>query len=63
MSAAKKLSLMSSLSRTVLSLSYRALRRARPNASEQEITLSFIELNYGAALAARVRKYLEARAE
>ncbi len=38
-----------------------ALRARQPGASEQEIRLRLIELNYGPDLAARVRARLEGR--
>ena len=44
-----------SLTRTTLALARRGLRRARLGASERELRLAFVELHYGAALAARLR--------
>jgi hypothetical protein len=49
------------LSAQVISLARRALRRADPDASDDEIKLRFVELHYGAELAAEVRRYLAAR--
>ena len=44
-----------SLTRTTLALARRALRRARPGASERDLRLVFVELHYGSALAGRLR--------
>ena len=44
-----------SLTRTTLALARRALRRARPGASERDLRLAFVELHYGSALAGRLR--------
>ncbi|MBM4048059.1 MAG: hypothetical protein FJ279_23400 [Planctomycetes bacterium] len=53
-----RLSLALSLSETAMSLSRRAIRRARPGISEQEVGLAFVELHYGRELAERVREYV-----
>jgi len=45
----------------VLALSKRAIRRANPRFSEEEVGLKFIELNHGPELAQGVREYLEER--
>lgn len=50
-----------SLSRTVIALSRRELRARMPDASEEDVKLRWVELNYGPELAARVRAYLRAR--
>lgn len=50
------------LSREVAAMSRRALRMARPDSSEREIDLAFVELHYGRDLAARLRRHLESRA-
>ena len=46
---------------TAVSLSRRAIARANPGLSPQEIGLKFVELHYGKELASRVRRYLEGR--
>lgn len=50
-----------SLTATAIALSRRALQRQSPGASEEEIGLRFVELNYGPALAAEVEDYLRRR--
>jgi len=49
------------LSRTAMELSRRALRRARPGASEREIELEFVAPYYGQELADQLRDYLTRR--
>jgi hypothetical protein len=51
-----------SLTQTTIELSRRAIRRAHPDASEQEVGLIFVALHYGQDLADRVRAYLDRRA-
>jgi hypothetical protein len=60
---ARRSAMALSLTQTVLELSRGGLRRAMPGASEEEIRLRFVELNYGGALAGEVRRYLAARRE
>jgi hypothetical protein len=60
-SPAKRAALALSLSATVVSLARRALRHRDPAASEEEIGLRFVELNYGRALAAEVAALLACR--
>jgi hypothetical protein len=43
------------LSRHVCALSQRAIRRANPDASEEELVALFVEAHYGAALGEAVR--------
>ena len=47
-----------SLTATAISLSRRAIARAHPELSPEEIDLKFVELHYGKQLAAGLRKYL-----
>jgi hypothetical protein len=42
-------------------LSRRALRRATPSASEEDVGLRFVELNYGPELAAALAAWLRDR--
>ena len=49
------------LSAQVIALARRAIRRAAPGATEEEIGLRFVELHYGRDLAEGVRRDLEAR--
>ena len=57
-SVAERLSLTLSLSRTVIQLSRRAIARANPGLSEQELDIAFVEYHYGKDLAERLRNYL-----
>ncbi len=50
-----------SLSESAISLARRAMRERRPDASEREILLWFVETHYGRALARAVRRYLQRR--
>lgn len=52
-----------SLSAQVISLARAAYRRQMPDASETEIGLRFVELNYGRELAEAVRRHLAEKAE
>jgi len=52
-----------SMSRTVIDLSRAALRERMPSASEEEMLLRWVALQYGAELGERVRQYLRARNE
>jgi hypothetical protein len=59
---ARRLGLARSLTATTRRLSRRAIRRARPAATEAEVAIAFVELLYGRALAAGYRSYLNAQA-
>ena len=50
-SIARRTALAFSLTRTVVELARRSLARLEPNASESEIGLKFVALNYGEDLA------------
>jgi hypothetical protein len=54
-SVSRKLSLAFSLSSLTRQLSYRALVRKNPDASEQEINLLFVKVNYGEILANKLK--------
>ena len=58
---AQRAQLALSLSETTIKLARRAIRRANPGASEEEVGLIFVEVHYGKELADRVRAYLERR--
>ncbi len=60
---ARRWAMALSLTQTVLELSRNGLRRAMPGASEEDVRLRFVELNYGRELATGVRRYLAARRE
>lgn len=57
-SIAKKVSQMCSLSQSLRQLSKRAIKRANPTLSEQELSLLFIRYLYGSDLADRFSSYL-----
>jgi hypothetical protein len=57
----QRAALAMSLSATVISLACRALQTQDPDASDQEIKLRFVELNYGRELAADLAAFLNVR--
>ena len=58
---ARRARLALSLSRTVIGLARRAIRRSLPDATEEEVGLRFVELYYGRELASGLRRHLTAR--
>jgi len=58
-SIAKRISMVRSLSQTTIQLSRRAISRANPLLSEQEVNLIFVAYHYGEELANRLRAYME----
>ena len=60
-SPAQRGGLALALTATAIGLSRRALERQAPGASEEEIGLRFLALNYGPELAADVAAHLAAR--
>ena len=60
-SFAKRASITISLSETVIRLARRAISRANPGLSEEELNLIFIANNYGSDLAKRLSNYLKQR--
>ena len=60
-SPAQRGALALGLTATAIGLSRRALERQAPDASEEEIGLRFVALNYGPAIAAELAAYLAAR--
>jgi len=60
-SLSKKLSLVRSMTRTVLSNGYRAVKRTHPDLSEAQLQICYIELAYGEDLAKRFAEYLKDR--
>ena len=60
MSVSEKFSRVRSLSRTVIELSRRAIRRAHPNWDERRVNLYFVEIHYGKHLAEGVKAHLDA---
>ena len=55
---ARRFSLTRSLSSLAIQLSRQAIRKANPNATEEELRLLGIEFYYGKELANRLRMYL-----
>jgi len=58
---ARRAALARSLSRTVIDLSRSALREREPDATEREVQLRWVALEYGDELARRIAGYLAAR--
>ena len=50
------------LSARAIELAHQAIARRHPELPEQDVKLKFVELHYGADLAAKVREYLARRA-
>lgn len=61
LSVSEKFSQVRSLSRTVMNLSYRAIKRENPGLNENEIDYLFIKYNHGKNLADRLKKFLQDR--
>ncbi len=59
--AAEKMSRIRSLSESIILLSRRAIRRANPDFSDQEVNNAFVELHYGEELAGKLLEYLRNR--
>jgi hypothetical protein len=55
----ERLALTFMLSQTTSALSKRAIRRANPDISENELRCRFVELHYGKVLADNFRQYLK----
>lgn len=60
-STSQRFAVACSLTATAISLSRRAVARANPRFSPQEVDLKFVELHYGEELAGRLRRYLQTR--
>lgn len=60
-SNAQRASLALSMSGWAIAMAKRAIRRVHPEASEEEVGLRFVELQYGKDLADRVRAHLALR--
>ncbi|MGR3177670.1 MAG: hypothetical protein ACUZ8E_06400 [Candidatus Anammoxibacter sp.] len=61
-SIAKRISRMRSLSRSVIQLSRKAIRRANPNLNEKELALTFVSYHYGSELADCLRDFMDRKA-
>ena len=58
---AERFAKVRALTARTVGLSKRALARANPDLSPEELKLRFVELHYGKDLAERVRKYVNTR--
>ena len=58
---AERFAKVRALTARTVGLSKRALARANPDLSPEELKLRFVELHYGKELAERVRKYVNSR--
>jgi hypothetical protein len=61
MTAAQKVAQVRSLSALVIGLSRRAIARAQPHLSQQELDVKFVELHYGKGLAEGLAEDLKRR--
>ncbi len=59
--AAEKIAQMRSMTAMAVKLSRRAIARANPKLSSQEVDLKWVELHYGKKLARDLRNYLNDR--
>ena len=55
----RRFELARSLSRTTMALARRAIRRAHPGASEEEVAVRFVALHYGVELARELERHFE----
>jgi hypothetical protein len=60
-SVAKRASLAAALSSATIALSRRALRRAHPHATDNELSCLWVSLHYGPDLAEQLKAHLDAR--
>ena len=60
-SVAQRISKMRSLTSSLMRLSKRAIRRANPGLSKEELDVLFVKYHYSEDLAVRLRKYLHQR--
>ena len=58
LSPAERVSRLRSLSRTVINLSRRAIRRANPELSERELNYKFLMFHYGNEIAEKYNNYM-----
>ena len=60
-SVAQRIARMRSLTSSLMRLSKRAIRRANPGASQDELDVLFVKYHYGEELAFRFQAYLQQR--
>ncbi len=58
LSTTERVSRLRSLSRTVINLSRRAIRRANPEISERELNYKFLIYHYGNEIAEKYKNYM-----
>lgn len=58
---AQRIARMSALTASLMKLSKRAIRRANPEASQDELDVLFVKYHYGEVLAVRFQAYLYQR--
>jgi len=58
---AERVRLARSLSQSVMQMSWSAIKKANPHASEEEVSILFVTQNYGDDLANGLREYLARR--
>lgn len=58
---AQRIARMRALTSSLMRLSKRAIRRANPKASQEELDVLFVKYHYGEELAARFQTYLQRR--
>ena len=56
---AERFAMMESLTTMTINLSRRAIARANPELTPEELNLKWVELNYGKELADNVREYIK----
>lgn len=59
LSITERVSRLRSLSRTVINLSRRAIRRANPELSERELNYKFLMYHYGNEIAEKYKNYID----
>ena len=57
----QRLRLLRSLTATSRQMAWQAIRRVNPQASDEEIAITFVAVHYGQDLADKLRAYLAAR--
>ena len=60
-SISNRISRLRSFSQTIIQLSRRAIMRANPGLSENELQCKFVAYHYGNVIADRLKKYINSR--
>lgn len=61
LNTSERISLLRSLSQTVINLSRRAIRRANPELSENDLNYKYVAYHYGNEIAEQLKKYMDNR--